>query len=309
MSQKITEASEIFSNKILSKGYKLTSTRMVFSEIDKNSYDSYIPLWHTDWNKWNKTLNIGGSKELDFTILWKNAMFFGLPLFLKPKFYDNGNWIHIEDETNKNTILTQDANFIRLLPYISDTLNNSKNFIYIHSEVTHSPWNLVNDMGELQLDVTSYENQKWFMHSFAKWIKWMKENGVYDNTKIIMLSDHGPDVTNEQITELEDQWNKKDQTKVSAKDFWRVNALLMVKDFNSNDPLKEDWRFMSNSDAPAIVFDENDPTKTKHTESRTLPVFFVKHEPQITSKKNLKIINQYLVIDNIFDPNNWQKIN
>lgn len=309
MGEKITKASEIFSHKIRAKGYKLTSTQMVFSDIDKNTYDSYIPLWHSDWNKWNKTLNIGGDKELDFTILWKNAMFYGLPLFLKPKFYDDGNWIHIEEETNKNTILTQDANFIRLLPYISDTLTNDKNFIYIHSEVTHSPWNLVNDMGELQMNVTSYENQKWFIHSFAKWIIWMKANDVYDNTKIIMLSDHGPNVTDEQIADLESNWNITGQNIVSANDFWRVNALLMVKDINSKEPLTEDWRLMSNSDAPAIVFNENDPTKSKNPESRTLPVFFVKHQAQITSKKNLEIINLFLVTDNIYDPNNWQKIN
>lgn len=310
MTEKITEASEIFRDKVKSEGYRLTSSQMVYSQIDKNTFDAYLPNWHSDWNKWNKTLNIGGSKELDFTILWKNALFYGAPLFIKPQIYKNGKWIKIEKETNQNTKLSQRCNFIRLLPLISDTLTTEKNFIYIHSEATHGPWYIVNDEGQLLMDVPSYDNQKWFIHKFALWIKWMKENGVYDNTKIVMLSDHSHYLHDDELNEFggDYRWNEEGQKKLSSKDFWRVNAMLMVKEFKAKGELKEDWRLMSNSDAQAIVFDENSPTKADTSISRTLPVFFVDHGPRLTEKKNLEITKQFEVKDNIYNPNNWKQI-
>ncbi len=307
MTEKITEASELFCNKVKEQGYSLTSTKMVYSKIDKNTYDYYLPNWHSDWNKWNKSLNIGGAKELDFAILWKNAVFYGSPLFIKSRIYDNGDWIRMENETNKNSTLTKELNFTRLLPLISDTNNDKGNFIYIHTKATHGPWHVVNNNGELTMNVGSYENQKWFINEFAKWIKWMKKNNVYDNTKIIMVADHSHNLPDKELNEYGGifKWGKEGQEKLSARDFWRVNSLLMVKDFNSNGNIKEDWRFMSNADAPAIAFNENDPTKIEPPESRTLPVFYVGNLPRSTKKKYLPIYMQYEVKDSVYDPKNW----
>ncbi len=307
IAEKITDASEKFCKKVKSEGYELTSTKMVYSKIDKNTYDSYLPNWHSDWNKWNKTLNIGGAKELDFAILWKNAVFYGSPLLLKPRIYNNGNWIRVENETNKNSVLTKQCNFIRLLPHISDTLNNKGNFIYIHTKATHGPWHIVNDNGDLTMNVSSYVNQKWFINEFVKWIKWMKENEVYNNTKIVMVADHSHNLPDNELAEYggTHKWKKEGYDKISAKDFWSVNSLLMVKDFNSNGEIKEDWRFMSNADAPAIALNENDPTKIEKPNSRTLPVFFVGNLPKATSKKYLPIYKQYQVTDSVYNPKNW----
>ena len=310
MGEKITAASELFVAKIKSKGYSFTSTQMVYSTIDKNLYDSYLPPWHNDWNNWSNQLKIGGSKAIDYTILWKNAMFYGLPLVLKPQFYDHGNWIDVEEDTNKNTTLTQPANFIRLLPFISDTLNNKGSFIYIHYEATHGQWNIVDDNRKLKLDVSSYENQRWFIETFVKWIKWMKENGVYDNTKIVLVSDHSHYLPDSAYAEFGGvyKWGAKGEEKLSAKDFWRVNSLLMVKDYQAKGSLKEDWRFMSNSDVPSIVFDEKDPTKTEVPMHRILPVFFIEHSARTSEKIEMEIVQQFVVEDSVYDPANWKMI-
>ncbi len=76
----------------------------------------------------------------------------------------------------------------------------------------------------------------------GKYLEYLKESGVYDNSRIIMVSDHGnifirlPDLTDFQ------NWN--------AIPF---NPLLMVKDFNQNHAIKINDTFMTNADVPYIA--------------------------------------------------------
>ena len=207
---------------------------------------------------------------------------------------------------NDNTNITQQYNFLRLLPYISDTTCNNNNFIYYHSKATHLPWHIVNDNGNLIKNVGPYNNQKWFLYTFAKWIKWMKENGVYDNTKIIILSDHAHHLNPDKAKEFGDtlKWSIEGQKKLSSQYFWRLNALLMVKDFNSHGKLKQDWRFMSNADAISIALNNDNPTNNSVLH-RTLPVTFVDWVSKIENKKKIKILYKFEVHDYIYDPKNW----
>lgn len=304
MSEKITSVSESFTEKIKSEGYTFTSTRMVYSKIDKKKYDAYLPEWHSDWDQWNETLSIGGAKELDFAILWKNAAFYGAPLFIKPRIYRDGAWIKIEAETNKNTTASKEGNFIRLLPLISDTNSQKGNFVYIHTGATHPPFRIVNDKGELFNNVNSYDNNKWFIEQMAKWINWLKDNEVYANTKIIIVSDHGHALPDSLLSTYGGKYSWKGAHKLSAKDFWSVNALLMVKDFNATQDFSVDWRLMSNSDAYAIAFNDDDP-RLKEPSSRTLPVFFVGNLPRSTTKTQLNPYLQFHVKDSLYNPENW----
>ncbi len=81
----------------------------------------------------------------------------------------------------------------------------------------------------------------------GNWLEYLKEAGVYDNTRIILVSDHG------YITQqLEDLVFYNEDGSVSNVD--RYFPLLMVKDFHSRE-FTTSSEFMTNADVPVLAFD------------------------------------------------------
>ena len=105
--------------------------------------------------------------------------------------------------------------------------------------------------------MTHYQCNAAAFIQLGKWMDYLRDNGVYDNTKIIIVSDHGRDLDylfDEHITEgTENGYGNMDDPMI-------YKALLLVKDFNSKE-LVTDNSFMTNADTPAIAFDGliNDP--------------------------------------------------
>ena len=76
----------------------------------------------------------------------------------------------------------------------------------------------------------------------GRWFEFMKKQGVYDNTRIIMVADHGSSITpfKELIT--------KDGLNIL-----RFRPLLMVKDFNGQGPFVSSNESMTNADVPRLA--------------------------------------------------------
>lgn len=312
---KITDASLQFMNKIREQGYSFSSSFIHYAGIAPDRFDNFIPFWDEDWKKWSIEVPLGNKLEVWRKRLYENALFYSVPLFLKPKIYNNTEWLAYYKlfqegkEQDGWKYSYEPYNFIRLLPHISVVNDEKPNFIFIHDHSLHNPWNTVNDFGEMKNDVTPFENNMWFIKHFARWIKWMKDKGVYDNTKIVIISDHGVSwghFDGGLDIKPPASWTGNDPNKISLNQFWRLNALLMVKDFNNKGDIKEDWRLMSNADAPSIILDVNNPTK--NDSSRTLPSYITHWEGNILQQKKVKIHKQYKVKDNIFDLNNWELV-
>lgn len=80
----------------------------------------------------------------------------------------------------------------------------------------------------------------------GQWLDYLKENGVYDNTRIIIFSDHGSgDMVNVRGAE-----NIDGETAYAIGKF---EALLMVKDFNAKGPLQSSAEFMTVADVPTLA--------------------------------------------------------
>ena len=79
----------------------------------------------------------------------------------------------------------------------------------------------------------------------GKWFDYMRENGVFDNTRIILVADHGRPLM--QFDEL-----ILDDGSDIFKNVEFYYPLLMVKDFNSQDYQVSD-EFMTNADVPTIA--------------------------------------------------------
>ena len=92
----------------------------------------------------------------------------------------------------------------------------------------------------------SYEYQVTHYHvnmaayiQLGQWFDYLREMGVYDNTRIILVSDHGRNIN---------QFN----VKCEGEDMELFMPLLMVKDFNATGfTVSED--FMTNADTPIIA--------------------------------------------------------
>ncbi|MCR4909213.1 MAG: membrane protein insertase YidC [Lachnospiraceae bacterium] len=145
------------------------------------------------------------------------------------------------------------------------------------------------------------------MLQIGKWLDYLKENGVYDNTRIIIAADHG-----RRLHEVE-------SLLIDDDDMMDVNPLFLYKDFDAKEFNISD-EFMTHADAPALAVEGlidnpvnpftgkeiNSDEKTAHdqlvTMSRHWDVLKYNGNTFDTSDRSW-----YAVHDNIFDKNNWKK--
>ena len=73
----------------------------------------------------------------------------------------------------------------------------------------------------------------------GEWFDYLRENGVYDNTRIIIVADHGRELSQFDIT-------------CNGEDMERFMPLLLVKDFNSKGFTVSE-EFMTNADVPELA--------------------------------------------------------
>lgn len=95
------------------------------------------------------------------------------------------------------------------------------------------------------IDITHYHANMATMLQLGKWFDYLRANGVYDNTRIIVVSDHGRPLA--QLPEL--LIGSENGQTVDVEEFF---PLLMVKDFNSKGFTTSDV-FMTNADVPTLA--------------------------------------------------------
>lgn len=118
-------------------------------------------------------------------------------------------------------------------------------------EAAHKDRFTYGDMS-LRMD-TVLQNQEYQCNMAAflllgKWMDELRAQGIYDNTRIILVSDHGTEVHHNEAFEL--PWGIGDKTDIE----W-FYPLLMVKDFGDTE-WKESEIFMTNADVPTLAFSD-----------------------------------------------------
>lgn len=104
------------------------------------------------------------------------------------------------------------------------TLNVSTGFQYVH-----------------------YQSNMAAILQLGKWFDYLKEQGVYDNTRIIIVSDHGSEIHCNSDFELDDGSDDLLDTEL-------YRPLLLIKDFDAKE-FTADESFMTNADVPTYAFD------------------------------------------------------
>ena len=137
------------------------------------------------------------------------------------------------------------------------------------------------------------------------WFDYLRENGVWDNTRIVITADHGIGLN--QFDDL--------MLPTGGLDVQTVNPLLMVKDFGSTE-FMTDRSFMTNADTPALATNGLFPQAVNPFTGRPLQAADKDGREQhilLASGENLypRTDNTFqpdawfAVRDDIFDPDNW----
>ena len=85
----------------------------------------------------------------------------------------------------------------------------------------------------------------------GNWLDHLKEMGVYDNTRIIIVSDHGWPLKS--IDDMIFADRISDTTFRNSKDAMAYNPVLFVKDFGAAGEYTTDYTFMTNADTPYLA--------------------------------------------------------
>jgi len=299
----------------------LTSNLAIFkdySEIIKaeNLNGKYTMQWLRD----HQEITLFNITELLDNKLIRFSFFKSAPLFLRLFIYDKGDWLTIVVNTkNKLTdIIIDDYAYMDTLDKITTFTEIGNTYTAIYAHLPHEsaflqapdyvPVQTVTDKGSSILaDDGRFHMMTASFLLLGKWFEYLKSNGVYDNTRIIIVSDHGRGSSDY-------PGNIRLPNGNSLQPF---NALLMVKDFNSKgDPVSSD-DFMTNGDVPILALEGiiNEPvnpfTKSPLRPDKDNGIIITTIGAASTYHHNKYTYNieknQWLYVkDNIFNPSNWK---
>ena len=245
------------------------------------------------------------------------SLFREVPALFRKIVYYKGNWWSSENVLDIDSFIEW-FSALYFMNQITDFDSPSDSLLIITNESTHSNYdinslNLTDKQMSFPNDNNGYEINYVCLDAIGKWINLLKENQIYDNTKIIIVADHGAGYG----PTAEEKYTTA-QIGEASKDAF--NPLFLVKDFNSQGKLKFDNSFMTNADTPAIAFKgivdnpinpyTNKPLTLNDKENGVLittdDIFMVHH----SKSNNIFTVDKnkwFRVKDNIFKDENWTK--
>jgi YidC/Oxa1 family membrane protein insertase len=197
------------------------------------------------------------SKKIDRNLFW-----FGLfricPMALRFGLYDGGKWWDSRYRSDEISDFIDAYAPLDYLPELTDFTASGDTFNLIVNNATHTSIALTYPGYEPARDPAAsmphpdfgddytwhtYQVNTAAMRLVGDFLDALRESGAYDNTKIIIVADHGYSLARSPFSEFGDAGGR----------LGYFNPLLMVKDFGSSGPLADDDHFGTNADVPAIA--------------------------------------------------------
>lgn len=325
----ITEQAEDYTAMITEPSwanYSWISDLTIFDEYPK--INAYL-TWGKYSDKWIKDNITDSDSAVTSELLKRNLLWYSLfkisPLALRPAFYNDGKYWNANDKNEDFSKYVDWYSVLDYLPELTDFNNPTKNsYISLVNEATHTSVMLQQPEYVPSPNVdnsnapktpnssdSSYNSMAGAMKMLAEYLDFLKENGVYDNSRIIIYSDHGAGGGNPEFN-----WDDKFRELQPEK----YHPLLMVKDFNETGTLQVNYDFMTNSDVPTLVSEGivQDPTNpytgnkidSHQKEEGALICLADKFMPYHFSSDKIFTIDAddwVRVKDNIYDSSNWVK--
>lgn len=278
----------------------------------------YLDKWYKE-HQGSVALNITSS-TLKRNLLWF-SLFRISPTILRPAFYNDGNYWSTDTQKKEFNAYLEGYSALDYLPRLTNFDSPTKNaYINFVNNTTHDQMELSAPdyrpkSGPLAkgpskyADNIDYQSFAGAMLRVGEWFELLKKNGCYDNTRIVIVADHG-------ATGFEEgyKWDEKFSQLAPG----RYHPLLMYKNFNAIGQLKINHNFMTTADAPLLILDgiidapKNPFTQVPLTNDKKKngalvcqdDIFMPYHNKDkyvFTADKN----KWYRVRDNIFDSANW----
>jgi membrane protein insertase Oxa1/YidC/SpoIIIJ len=315
-------AADIFFKHIAGADYSVTVANPVYFRPE-NTFGAAIEDINDYIDAWK--LKNGYDSNVQFNksgILYMLSIFNSVPYHWKYIIHDDSNWLIFRKFSVfgwMNYKAVQDLAYIDLLPDFSSVSGSSQNrFFYIHNNLPHQPFgidkngNPVRDSypDEDKSSFTSagaaYYSAKKTIDVLIRWFNWMKANNVYDNTMIVILSDHGNTADDSGIVLPGELKNPR-----SSYDISRADALLLIKGFNERSPLKIDKTPVSSSDIGSILKSETEIPFSSQTDPRLINGVRERIYSSIADDwkefldKDTVKYRSYKVKGSIFEPEAW----
>jgi len=318
--------------KILSDaGYNITVTDPSMANYmmsnDTSIYESYenihgintIGRYSGLWYSQNFNIDNFISNSIIRNSLWFSFLKIAPPPFRKI-IYDDGRYWKIMRNNELNEEFINSYAILDFLPNLTAYDSEKPAAQLITNETTHQPILLQYPSYTPVKNVTNYGIGKYskdrYFHinsaaylKIGEWFEELKKNQVYNNSRIIIVSDHGSNIN----AEVAD-------TELTIPDIRResFNPVLLFKDFGNTGKLKIDNTFMTNADVPVLALNGVAQTinpftgKSLKENPKSQGLYITTNhlwQPFKHSKKTFNINNdQWLFVhDNIFEPNNWEK--
>ena len=166
-----------------------------------------------------------------------------LPSVTKPDDSGKGAFLMMSNDTAHDVVMLSEPEYEPSLS-IDNTKYESEHKIRLAADGSELEITTTSQMVHYQCNMASYIQ-------LGKWMDYLRENNLYDNTRIIIVSDHGKNLNNlfgGQITAGKEKAGAGEDASMLYK------ALLLVKDFGGTE-LTTDPTFMTNADTPSIALE------------------------------------------------------
>jgi hypothetical protein len=252
------------------------------------------------------------------------------PVLFRSVLYDQGDWLVTTEFTRGNSGVTKltidNYALLDVLPEITATEDSAKNtYTALVNDLTHEPAffevpdyipvNTITNYGSGPLaKEDNYHANMAALLLLGKWFEFFKQEGIYDNTRIIITSDHGWYFS----SALPNNFSLP-----NGRVLLGYNPLLLVKDFSDGNVanisgLTVDNTFMTHADVPFlaskdITSAENPFTHNSLYNDKQNGVIIATADHWETPDKakytwDIKSDQWLHVHDNIFDEKNWEKV-
>ena len=267
--EKVNRAASTLFRQAEEKGYKVSvvngSSAYLAGATLGGTANSELEPYEQYWEKVRNIKSDSNRKVNQPHLFAMLTMFQGAPYFLKPVIYNDGGWLIFSKVAlfwYVRTHVFSEYSFQDLLPEISNTKAVGNTFKYFHSCFTHIPYGIGEDGNLVDFNSqypdqehksfifgeSAYYSAKKFISLMVAYTDWLKATGLYDNTAIILVSDHGNDYSeNNPLTP------EGIESVLPRDTFNRLNSLFLVKPAGASGAVRVDNTFASNGDIHAAI--------------------------------------------------------
>ncbi len=317
------------------EGWNVTVCDLPYAGLKQGSdYSLYDKYDYVNAFHYYDRFENGGDAEETHSLMERNFVFHSMykvaPAMLQDNIYDYGNYLSgrnfwygdakedfyalkaLKDNTSivdgpdqliiYVNLLTHDPCILQLPDYtVVDHLDNSSYDFETVRTLNGTTMNLENGLDGIE----HYFVNASAMIQLGEYFDYLREEGVYDNTRIILTADHGFSLN--QFSEM-----KLD----NGIDVQGVDAILMVKDYDAEGFIINE-EFMTNADVPALAAKDNIEHPINPFTGNTIDMFAKEDGVYISLYDDFEIGGYgflrdnpkiYRVKENAFKSENWIKV-